>query len=62
VAENDETGSAILQPENSSIREVLFELRQQREEVRALRAEVQGNSQRVVNEVEKLKTERDISW
>jgi hypothetical protein len=40
----------------------LFGLRQQREEVRALRAEVQGNSQSVVNEVKVLKTERDISW
>lgn len=39
----------------------MFKLRQQREII-PLRAEIQGNSQSVVNEVKKLKTERDFSW
>lgn len=41
---------------------VLAELRNQRQEVHALKEEIQGNSFNVASEVKKLRTDKDIVW
>lgn len=47
---------------DSKLQEVLFELRQQRQEVSALREEVQGTNLSVSSEVKKLKTAKELVW
>ena len=47
---------------NSTIRELIGELKGQKEELSSLRQEVRGQSVNVASEVKKLKTEKDIKW
>lgn len=46
----------------SQLREVLSELKNQREEVQSLKEELQGSTFNVAAEVKKLKTNKDLSW
>jgi len=47
---------------NSSIRELLVEVREQKREISSLKEEVRGNSLSVRSEVKKLKTEHELKW
>jgi hypothetical protein len=47
---------------NSSIRELLVEMREQKREISSLKEEVRGNSLSVRSEVKKLKTEHELKW
>ena len=46
----------------SLLQEVLNELKQQREEVKSLREEVQGSSVNISTEVNKLISQKEINW
>ena len=47
---------------NSSLKELLLELRSQKGEINSLKEELRGNSQSVASEVKKLKAVKDIHW
>ncbi|MEW8544358.1 MAG: hypothetical protein AB2693_12560 [Candidatus Thiodiazotropha sp.] len=47
---------------NGQLREVLSELRNQREQVESLKEEFQGSAFNVAAEVKKLKTGKDLNW
>ncbi|KAH3726213.1 hypothetical protein DPMN_052070 [Dreissena polymorpha] len=47
---------------NSSIRELLVEVREQKREISSLKEEVWGNSLSMRSEVKKLKTEHELKW
>ena len=44
------------------MKDILSELKHQRQEIQHLREEVKGNSLSVANEVKKIKSEKDLVW
>lgn len=60
--DNSETELNTQDSLHAQLKEVLTELRSQREEVLALKQEVQGNSFSVTSEVKKWKADKEIKW
>ena len=62
MAENDFVAADDNLNVQDQLREVLSELRDQREQVQSLKEELQGSALSVASERKKLKKEKDVVW